>query len=307
MSWIVITIIAYLLLAAVNIGDKFLLDNGLDSPKFYAFLISLLSGLVIVIAPWFLKDPGAYWIFVNLLTGALFPWALYFMFAALKRGDASKITVLIGGIIPIFTLLFSILFWHENFAGNQWLGIVLLLIGTFIIALAADNKKKQVKIIGSSAFYLAVASALVYALFFLMTKYAYNNQDFVSSFIWIRLGGVLMALLFLVPKKWRLEIISSFGGGSQKQKNSLGKRAFVLFNQAMGALGSILQNYAISFGSVAVINALQGVQYAFLLLGAWALTIFYPKILKENISRAVILKKLIAIILISIGLYFLVI
>lgn len=79
----------------------------------------------------------------------------------------------------------------------------------------------------------------------------------------------------------------------------------VLGAQGLGALAFVLQNYAISFGSVAIINALQGVQYAFLLLFAWLLTLFYPKIIKEDISKKILWKKIGAIVLISLGLYWL--
>lgn len=305
MSWILIAIIAYLFLAIVNILDKFLLDNVLGSSKVYAFLISAMSALVVVIAPWFLHWPGTFLLLFQLATGFLFPVALWFMFEALKKGDASKVTVLIGGIIPILTIAFSVFFLHENFIVSQRYGLAFLLIGTFAIALIGGGKTARQKLFDRQVIIYSFLAALFYAAFFLGTKYSYDHHDFLSSFIWVRLGGLLAAGLLLVRKKDRQEIFGSFK--SQPEKPRKKRQVFLIFgNQALGSIAFILQSYAISFGSVAIVNALQGVQYAFLLAFGWALTIFLPKLFKEDISSRTILEKLLAILLISVGLYFIV-
>jgi hypothetical protein len=65
----------------------------------------------------------------------------------------------------------------------------------------------------------------------------------------------------------------------------------------------MIQNYAVYLGPVAIINAMQGIQYAFLLVFGIFFTVFFPKILKEDISKKIIYKKVLAILLIAIGLY----
>jgi drug/metabolite transporter (DMT)-like permease len=302
MSWILITIIAYFLLAVVNLGDKFLLDKVLPGPKIYTFLISILGGLVIVLAPWLLLWPGFSWLAINFLVGIMFPIALWFMFSALKQGDASRITVLIGGIVPVVTIIFSYIFFQERFSPLEWLGIALLIIGTFIMALAFGSADHQKPAANRSAFILSFFSALFYALFFLGSKYIFDHQNFWSSFIWIRIGSALAVLVLLLRQSDRREIISGLKGGTKVQTKAA-NRFFIFGNQALGALGNILQSYAISLGSVAIVNALQGVQYAFLLAFGWILTIFRPGIIKEDLTRKIIIKKILAIILISLGLY----
>ncbi|MEI7620127.1 MAG: EamA family transporter [Candidatus Falkowbacteria bacterium] len=305
MSWILIAIISYFFLAIVNILDKFLLDNVLGNSKVYAFLISVMGALVIVIAPWFLHWPGFFLLFFQLATGILFPFALLFMFEALKKGDASKVTVLIGGIIPILTIAFSVIFLHENFFVSQRYGLAFLLIGTFAIALIGGGKTARQKAFNRQAIIYSFLASLLYAIFFIGTKYGYDHHDFLSSFIWVRLGNLLGAGFLLIRKKDRQEIIASFKNKSGKIR-SRGQNFLVFGNQILGAFAFILQNYAISLGSVAIVNALQGVQYAFLLAFGWLLSIFLPKLFKEDISPRTIIEKVLAIILISIGLYFIV-
>ena len=105
-------------------------------------------------------------------------------------------------------------------------------------------------------------------------------------------------MFLLVSKKIREEIFKSL-------KNLKGKKRLLFFsNQGLAAVGAFLQNYAIYLGSVALVGALQGVQYVFLLVLGGLITVFYPKIMKENISKSVIIQKIIAIVLIVIGLCF---
>jgi hypothetical protein len=76
-------------------------------------------------------------------------------------------------------------------------------------------------------------------------------------------------------------------------------------SRATGSIGGFLQNYAVSLGSVSVVNALQGLQFVFLLILTSLVSIYYPKVLKENITANTITLKLCAIGVISCGLFLL--
>ena len=70
-------------------------------------------------------------------------------------------------------------------------------------------------------------------------------------------------------------------------------------------MANVLQNWAISLAPlvyIAVINALQGVQYVFLLIFAVLLSVKFPQILREEISGNIIFQKAVAILVIALGL-----
>lgn len=307
MNWLTIAIISYLILAIVNLADKFLIDNAMPNSKAYTFLVGVLGSIVILAGPWFMVWPGTYFFAVNLIVGALFPLALLLLYRSLKTGDVSRVLVLIGGSVPVFIVIFSSLFLGERFTTNQWIGIISLIVGTMIIAWMPQKHslgeriisffriKREDKIKGTL---LALSAGFVFALFFIGTKYAYNNEPFGSAFIWIRIGSLITVLTFLLHKKTRRGIIKSIR--KLKGKN----RGIFFSNQVLSAIGFSLQNYAIALGSVVLVSSLQGIQYGFLLILGVLITIFKPHIVKENISRNIILQKVVAIILISIGLYF---
>jgi drug/metabolite transporter (DMT)-like permease len=311
MSWFLIAVLSYLLLAVVNLFDKFLLNKVLSSTKTYVFLVCLLGSLVGLASPWFLEWPGLGMLLFNIGLGTILAFALYFLYESLKKSDASKVLIIIGGTIPIFSIILSVGFLGDRFSLNQWLGMALSLIGIFLIAIIPTKqswwhrfwmnlglKKKK----SNRALVLALASALVYAIFFVGTKYAYQTQSFASAFIWIKLGSLVPVLYLLFVPKHRLEIVGNLV--KKDKKKDQGKSKFlVLFNQILGAVSGILQNYAIFLGPVAIINALQGVQYAFLIVLGIIFTVFFPKIIKEDIGAKAIVYKGSAIILISLGLY----
>lgn len=308
MDWLLVALSAYLFLAVANLLDKFLVDNVLKSSKAYAFIACILGLVVFVVAPWFLVWPGVNWMSYNIATGFLFSIALWSLYEALKRGEAAKILVFIGGLTPIFSIILSLIFFKDSYSINQWIGMGFLLLGVLTIALLPTSRNFLLRFYSlisrrskfkKRALQIALISALFYSFYFIASKYAYNNQPFVSAFLWNRLGAGLFVLLFLIRKRDRLAILSIFKKSSSKKDKGL-----VFFNQFLGSSGFILQNYAISLGPVAIINALQGFQYAFLLIISAFLAVLAPKLLKETFSWPIILQKSVAVILVAIGLYF---
>lgn len=308
MSWLIVAISAYLILALANLMDKFLVTSVLKNSQAYAFVACILGSLVLLFAPWFLNWPGlGLWLW-NLGNGFIFAIAIWLLYEALLHGEAARTLVFIGGMVPVFSLLFSLIFLKEQFTGPEWTGIIMILVGVFIIAALPAGRSYLARIFHKFRFYqemvleglgTALLSALAYSLYFLSTKGAYAFQPFASAFIWTRVGASLFVLLFLFSRKTREAIVRTFHHHSPHQH-----KALVIFNQAFGSVGFILQNYAIFLGSVVLVNALQGVQYVFLLIISAILTALAPKLLKETFSWRIVLQKALAVIIIAVGLFF---
>ena len=312
MSWIFVALSAYLFLVVANLFDKFLIDNVLPNSKTYTFIACLLGGAVFLAAPWFLQWPGVYWFFVDLVAGGVFAAALWSLYEALRRGEASRVLVFIGGLTPVFSVIFSILFFKEHYTYSQWIGIGCLVLGAIIIAFLPQQRswlsRVMVKLkidqnIKTGSLVFAVVSAFSYSVYFLLTKYTYSTQTFASAFLWNRLGAVLFVLLFLISVKDRKIIFNTF----KKPHKNKNNKFLVAVGQLFGATGFILQNYAIFLGSVALVNATQGVQYALLLVISTFLALSFPKLLKETFSWKIFLQKLLAVLIIGIGLCFIVV
>ena len=298
MSWLLIAIIAHFLFALVFVFDKFFISKTVLNPISYAFYTGILQIFVLILIPFGFKIPSSGQIAISFIAGALFTLAVLFLYKSFQLGEISIMTPLVGGGVPVFTLILNYSFLGERLSFDQLIAFFLLVLGGVVIIwprkskLSAEKKKTSLSV----KLTLALLAAFLFASSFVLTKFIFDQQSFISGFIWIRIGGFLMAVLFLF-----------WPGNYQKifrTTKSVRTKTAALFvsNKLLSSLAFILLNYAIFLGKVTLVNALQGVQYAFLLVLAVVLSIKFPQFLKEQISQGAIIQKIIAILLISFGL-----
>jgi len=295
MTWLLVIIAAYLILAVVFLVDKYLLTASFPNPKVFAFNVGVLGILALVFAPFVgFEFPSAKQIMLSLASGALFIYGLYWFFKGLHLYEPSRIVPAISGIIPIFTFLLVYIFsgGKETFTIKEFLSFIMLVLGSVLITYQKGKEiYSGIKISALSAFFLALS--------FVLTKYVFLEQPFVSGYIWMRVGGFLMAGIFFLSKEVRT--------GLAQTKNNFPKKGAVLFlsNQLAGFGANVLQNWSIALvplAYVSIINALQGVQYIFMFIFAAILSLKFPKILKEEIFRGILIQKISAILIIIAGL-----
>ena len=83
------------------------------------------------------------------------------------------------------------------------------------------------------------------------------------------------------------------------------KLALLIGLRAVAGFAFILVNYAIKLGSVTLVNALKGIEYAAVFVLTLLLSRFLPTIIKEFPSRKLIAAKSLGIAGITIGLWLL--
>ncbi|MFH1462628.1 MAG: hypothetical protein ABIG08_02980 [bacterium] len=296
MTWLLAAVLSYLFLAMAVLIDKYILAGPLSSPKVYAFYVGMFGGFALILIPFgFAVIPEASLILLALLAGFFRTFAIVFLFTAIKNSEASRVVPAIGGLIPLFTfgLAFILSKGKDMLSVSEASAFIFFILGTVLITL------KKEKFITLQSLKISAAAALFFASSFVLSKFVYLQQSFVSGFIWIMLGAFLAALLLILSKEVRGEIF-------QKKEILKRKTAFTfLFNQTLGAAGFILQNWAIVLVPLSLLSfvfALEGVRYVFILIFAVFLSLKFPKILKEEISKGIILQKILAILLIGGGL-----
>lgn len=290
MNWLLIVLIGHILNALAFLMDKFLLAKKITSPFVYAFFIGALGILGVILIPFGFYVPGVGEIVRALLSGATFVLALIFFFAGLKKNEASRVVPLTGGFVPAFTFVLAYLYLGERLGSIEIAAFAALVVGGVLITI--DKKGKG----SASGYAYAIIAALVFAVSFVLAKQVYIEQNFISGFVWSRFGGFIAALAILLIPSQRHAIFYQ-----PKEKGSGNTTLLFFTGQIAGALGFVLVNYAISLASVSLVNAMQGAQYAFLLILVAFLSRRFPKILSEKLSRGVLAQKVAAIVLISVG------
>ncbi|MFA5124869.1 MAG: EamA family transporter [Patescibacteria group bacterium] len=292
MLWLPITILSYALNAAALATDKFLLNKKIPNPAVYTIIICFLGVLALVLLPFNWMPPTGSQLVWELISGFLFGAGIYLMFVALNKGEASRIIPFLGGLQPLIVLPLAWLFVGESVSGKFLLAFIIIIIGTVLISYGKGKANK-------TAYYAAVFSAILFAVSLIIAKYAYNSQgSFITPFVMTRVGSLIFALcLFAWPRNRRA--FWAVVRHPQGQTSGL-----LIFGQVSGALASILINFAIaiSVGATAIINALQGLQYAFLLLIVIVVQKIWPGVLKERMTSKIMWQKIIATAFIIAGL-----
>lgn len=296
MSWVTISIIAYFSSAVSTLIDKILLDKPNSHPAAYAFAVSIFGLVALLFVPFGFHFPGTLIFGVSMLAGIVFTLALLFFYTAVQEGEASRINPLIGGVSPIFVLILAWLIVQETLSLTQIAAFLVILGGSYFISRIG---KKRDGILGKKMIIVSVAAGLFFALSHVLTKWVYVHDSFASGFVWRSIGSFVGAMILIAIPLYRREIIESF----KRSKPKTG--AVFISGQLFAAAGFILINYAFSLGSVALINALAGVQYVFLFFMIWPIAIKYPHLLEETTTRGAVRDKILGLIMIGAGIFLL--
>lgn len=295
MSWLLIVTIAHLLNAGAFLVDKFLLVKAVPKAAVYAFWIGVLGVFAVVLLPFGYVRPTVSEFLFAAAAGVLFQLALLFFFSALRWLETSRVVPVVGGGQPLIIFAFSALFLGERLTAMEFVAFVLLVAGSALISIDTHDATPAENIKQRRGWLYAVLATIFFSASFTMTKAVFDMQPFISGFVWIRLGAFLFVLLFLLYTPWRRAILAR----EERPRGKYG--ALFLGGQLSGAGGAILINYAISLASVTIVTAMQGIQYAFLFLLAILLGRRFTQ-LRERLTVSTVLRKIVAIIFISVGL-----
>jgi len=297
MLWLLVTIFCYFVFAFVFLVDKYLLSSSIQEPKIYVFYVGALSVLAVLFIPFVaFSVPSFCQTIFALFAGAFFIYALFWFYRALQSFEVSRVVPVISGLTPFFTLAITYIFslGRQKITPFYFLAFCLLVLGS-VLMVSEKGKKIKLKKIKIPLF-----ASFLLALSFVFLKYVYLELNFWSAFIWTKIGSFLIALVFiLIWQEVRQGVFRATGKVNKKTA------LIFLLNQTAGAGANILQNLAVflvPLGYLAFVNALQGVQYVFLFLFSLFLSLRFPQILKERVSREIIIQKSVAVLSIGLGL-----
>jgi hypothetical protein len=296
MLWLIITILAYFFLAIVSLFDRYFLVGSIPSPKVYTFNVGLLWFFAsLFLIPLGIILPNFNLIVLGVAVGMIRIFAILFLTQGIVKSEVSRIVPAVGGLLPIFTFLLFFFYFPQSNIFNffQLIAFLLLIFGSILISF----KKFSLEIFTFKILKYSIISAFLFALNFFLMKILFLKVDFISGFFLTLIGYGLGAIIFLIFPQVRKSIFT--------QKITTKISGFFILGQAFGGLGVILQYYAVFLanpGQVPLINALEGTRYIFLLFFVFILANRFPQLLKEEMSKRVLLQKVFAILLIGGGL-----
>ena len=299
MSWLFIATFAYLLIALQSTLDKFLLSSRrIGHPATYTFYSGLLSLTALLFFPFgfhFIAPTVALW---EILAGAVFSYGIFFLFWAIRDHEASQVVPVVGVVTAVATYVFSFLFLGERLDHPELWGIIFLIFGGLFISLDFSRKAARRIFLG---FEFSLFSGLLLALAYVWFKFFFKADNFVNVYIWTRLGLMLGAASLMLYPVWRKIIWASLSKFKKPASQDAHTGSIFVLNKAVGGVGSFLLNYAISLGSVTLINALISLEYVFIFFLVWLFSFWVKTIFDERRDWLTLVQKLTAITIIAAG------
>lgn len=300
MTWISFAILGYFCNALTQLLDKLILtEKHIPKPVVYAFYVSLFSLFSLFFAPFGFSFIEPFFLGIFLFSGVLFVLGLLAFYTAVKDGSVARIAPIVGLMTSITVLvaggLFPSVFGEVVFTKQLVLALVLFVVGGLLISYDLPLKKDD------KLSFSALLAGVLLGGSLLLLKFGYQEIDFINGLVWSRLGMVLTGLSFLLVPVYRKQIWVHHDKDKMKSKQNLGTLALFVGNKTLAGIASLLIVYATALGSVSFVQALNGMQYVFLLLLSIPLTFRYPHIFGEHLSPWDWAQKILALILIFIG------
>lgn len=299
MTWLAAAVGGHLLNATAFIIDKTLLTAAFRQSGTYATVIGLLSSLAFVLLPWVDTTPGTEtWLAVAAFGGG-FILALWAFFEALARAEASRVVPIVGSLIPVFTFFMSAVVVHERLAPRTLLGLAFLLAATVLLTRGGGTRH----LIDTRTLFICIGASLLFASSSTLGKFAFEREGFLNVFVLSRVfAAIVAASIPIVSPAVRKELGHLFRPKKRGEGPTVGHAALMVFGQTCGGAGFVGVQYAISLGSATVVNALQAVQYAAIVLVAWLGGKKLSALLNEEHTPRVLQIKTFAIVLVAVGL-----
>jgi drug/metabolite transporter (DMT)-like permease len=306
MTWFFIALGATFLWAIVNIADQFLVSKYSQKEKERSsgglVLFSSLIGIFIALGIG-IFTPNVFNIILFdkillIIAGGLsICWIILYLYAI----EIENISVIVPWFltVPIFGYIFGYIFLGETLTLNQILGSIVVFFGLILISIDFFEKKEKRGVKKQIIIYMLSASIIV-AISGIIFKYVTIEGNFWVSSFWeyIGLGGIGLILYLFVPK-YRNEFM---------YMNRTGGRKIFFINimsELMTIFGNLLTNFALLLAPVAMVYLVGSFQPAIVLILIIIGTKFFPQIISENLSRKVLIQKIIAIIIMITGSVFL--
>jgi drug/metabolite transporter (DMT)-like permease len=312
MDWLLITILGQVILVVVALLDKYILsDKKVGDPFNLAFIVSTLSIFSILFAFIGIFVPGDVAgkfaipslieaiqdipsfdlniILLFVLVALTNFYALYALFSALRREDASDVVPIVAAATPAFAFIIEHLVLGKELPSNFIWALPFLIFGTLYVS--------TLRISWRSTF-LILSSGLLYGTHWVATKELTGLTSFSSNFLWSKIGFVLIALILLIFPFYRKKVLHH--ESRQKTKKSL---PLVLVSKSLAGVWALMSLKAIELApSATLVQAVGGLQFVFLLIISALIGNKLPHEFGEKVTRKDLIHKTVSTFCILIGL-----
>lgn len=291
MDWLIFALVAPMLWAVGVVIDKYILTKHMQDPFSYQLLYTITEAPILLLLLFTSISFAFPWFVLGIVGGLGTYLGLILYFKAMAIEEASRVISLLY-ISPIFVLPLAYVFLEEILSLPSYVGVAFLVLGAIFISYRKEEGRNSMI---SPALGLILASGVVWAGYEVLTKYVLDTIDYSSYLFWNFIGTIIIALsLFCFPK-----IRGNFLNDLQRVNRTV--LFWRIVNTTLGLVAIIFYYIAMSGGLVSLVAAASSLEPFFVFTFTLLLSLFLPKILKEEIEKGAVTIKTLAIILIIFG------
>jgi uncharacterized membrane protein len=223
------------------------------------------------------------------VSGILYMGAIYFYLQALQTEEASTVAPFFQAA-GIFGLILGYFVLGETIVLQQMIGVLLIIAGSVLLSLrlgqGASHFKKRLVI-------LMLACALAISLSSLIFKFFAVRDEFWTTMFWNFTGQILFGIILMLVAANRFQF------KKMMHENTLAVLSVNGANELINLGGNLAVRYSLLLLPLGIVQAIGSTTSFFVLFFGVILSLFLPKLGREDISIASITQKIIATILVS--------
>lgn len=294
MNWVFFALLGPLSWSVSSFVDKYILGKYTKGIFDFVFFSTITSWLFFLVLLVFVGIPDwSAFSLIPFVTGVILAYSYAFYAKALEQGDTSTLTVLFK-LIPVLTVMLAYVFLGQVLSVNELIGFIVVLVGAIVVSI---EKKKS---IFSRGFGMILIAIVMWSGMALMADYGLTKISFWDYILIDTLGSALAGLpLFLIPSI-RKQVVDGL------KTATTGKYVWFNVTNLLDFLGqmSIKKSLALA-PSAGLVTVVMQVQSFYSIAIGILLTLFIPNIIREDITRATLFKKLIGAVIMFAGVYIL--
>ena len=293
--WLLFAFSGPALWAASTHVDKFLLEKYFRGASPAVLLVfTALVGLVMLpfnsVFQQQALTPGFTAVLAVACSGALYMLGMYFYLKALQAEEASVVAPFFQAA-PLFAYVLALLFLDESLSARQLLGGGLIVVGGALISFEFGARRR----FRLRTLLLMLSAALALAVSSVIFKGLAEDTGFWTSAFWSYAGEAVFGLGVLLLPAMRREF---FGLFHRHPGAVLGINAA---NELINLGGNLGARYALLLAPLSLVQAIAGTTTLFVFGFGVLLTLFLPKLGREDLSWHQLLQKGGSAVLIAVG------
>jgi drug/metabolite transporter (DMT)-like permease len=276
--------------------DKYLVDRYFrHSDTAVLMVFTALVGIALLPVIWLFDPtvlkPSLTAMAVMAGSGILYMGAMLFYLRAIQTEEASVVAPLFQAN-TLFTFLLGYLFLHEVLGWAQLIGATLVVSGALGLSLGRQKRRHKFK---GRLVALMLAATFAVALSSVLFKFFAVEDRFWTTTFWTFAGEGLFGAAILCVPRYRRQFIALFRRNPGAVIGINGANELINLGAGLGV------RFASLLAPVALVSAISSTSTFFVFLFGILLTLFFPRLGREDLSPRNLVQKGLGAVLITAG------